>query len=50
MISNRLAGLLPVGTFQDDDGVVFDRPTARIFIPPISPMTDVGLPMEQDSW
>lgn len=43
-------GLTPVGTFQDDAAVVYDRPVSRLFISPSSPVTDVGRPLDKDTW
>lgn len=43
-------GLTPVGTFQDDAAVVYSRATARVFFPTSSPMTDVGEPLDPDTW
>jgi hypothetical protein len=43
-------GLTPVGTFHDDAAVVYSRPAARVFFPMASPMTDVGEPLDPDTW
>ncbi|WIA36077.1 hypothetical protein OEZ86_007429 [Tetradesmus obliquus] len=43
-------GLTPVGTFQDDAAVVYNRAAARVFFPTASPMTDVGEPLDPNTW
>jgi hypothetical protein len=43
-------GLTPVGTFQDDAAVVYSRAASRVFFPTASPMTDVGEPLDPDTW
>ncbi|WIA15899.1 hypothetical protein OEZ85_012648 [Tetradesmus obliquus] len=43
-------GLTPVGTFQDDAAVVYNRAAARVFFPTASPMTDMGEPLDPNTW
>lgn len=43
-------GLTPVGSFQDDAGVVYGRPALRLMFPTDSPVTDVGEPADADTW
>lgn len=49
-IRDPSTGLTPVGSFQDDAGVVYNRPVLRIMFPTDSPVTDVGDPADPNSW
>jgi hypothetical protein len=49
-IRDPTTGLTPVGSFQDDAGVVYNRPALRIMFPTDSPVTDVGDPADPNSW
>jgi hypothetical protein len=49
-IRDPTTGMTPVGSFQDDAGVVYNRPVLRIMFPTDSPVTDVGDPADPNSW
>lgn len=49
-IRDPTTGLTPVGSFQDDAGVVYNRPALRLVFPTDSPVTDVGDPADPNSW
>jgi hypothetical protein len=49
-VRDATTGLTPVGSFQDDAGVVYSRPALRVLFPTDSPATDVGEPADPHTW
>lgn len=49
-LRNTDTGDIAVGTFQDNDAVVYGRPLSRIFFPTNAVVVDMGERLDSKSW